>query len=85
MPSETLHFENARFAQQREMMADGWLALMQAFAQRPHVQFVVAAQEAQHAQPRFIGQEFEDERQIFDSPISGRVCCGGRRRGGFSR
>ena len=56
--------DQAGDAEQRQVMADGRLALAELVAQRRHVQFPFAGQIHQHAQAGFIRQQLEDLDEI---------------------
>src|SRR5437870_4993850 len=53
-------------AQERQVMADGRLRLLQKLAQGGDVQFALLGQIQQYFEPGLIGEQFEDFREAFD-------------------
>lgn len=56
--------DQTRNTQEGKVMADGRLALVKAFAQCGHVQFVLAGEVHQNPQASFIGEQLEDLNEI---------------------
>ena len=65
-------------AQQRQVMADGRLTLLQSFAKRRNMQFVFPIQVHQHAQACLVGEQFEQLDQIVLELVGKLVAVGDR-------
>ena len=61
--------DQARHAQQCQMMAHCRLAFAEQLAQRPHVQLVALGQVVQNSQPGLVGKQLEELDEIVDQVV----------------